>query len=79
MDTLGRSIAALWEETFAIDNVKLDDNFFELGGNSVLAMEITDRISERLDLQISALTLFQNPTPRELARCLATTEQGEAG
>lgn len=67
-ETLEREIAAIWREALRLEQVGPHDNFFELGGNSLLGMDLAEKLSARFDLDIAAVTLFLNPTPHELAR-----------
>jgi hypothetical protein len=71
-----RVIAEVWGETLKVDRVGRNDNFFALGGNSLVGMELAEKISARLDVNIAPVVLFLNPTPCELALFLLadTTE-----
>ena len=40
---LEKSLAAIWQDVLAIDNVGLEDNFFELGGDSIVSMQVVSR------------------------------------
>lgn len=58
---LERLVATIWEDVLAVP-VARNDNFFALGGNSLLAVTLAHRVSENLEQQISARTLFAAPT-----------------
>jgi acyl carrier protein len=60
-------INTIWKETLRLDRVERDDNFFELGGDSLLATIIVTRMREELGVDVSLVTLFDNPTVAELA------------
>jgi len=60
-------INTIWRETLRLDRVERDDNFFELGGDSLLATIIVSRMREELGVEVSLVTLFDNPTVAELA------------
>ncbi|MET7640178.1 amino acid adenylation domain-containing protein [Streptomyces sp. NPDC005438] len=45
-------------------------NFFDLGGHSLLAVRLIGRVRERFSCQVSLSSLFQAPTPVELAGLL---------
>ena len=62
-----QAIAAVGQKVFRFNGIGRNDNFFELGGNSVLGMELTEIMDERLGIQIPVVTLFLNPTIREIA------------
>jgi amino acid adenylation domain-containing protein len=48
-------------------DVALDDNFFMLGGHSLLGTQLIIRLRELFDVDLSLLTLFDNPTARSLS------------
>jgi acyl carrier protein len=60
-------INTIWRETLRLDRVERDDNFFELGGDSLLATIIVSRMRDELGVEVSLVTLFDNPTVAELA------------
>jgi acyl carrier protein len=66
-----QAIAKVWREIFGIDVIGRNDNFFELGGDSVLGMQLTERLTERLGIELPVVTLFLNPTIREMAEIAA--------
>jgi hypothetical protein len=70
-DEIERAILQIWREVFRLIEVQRDSNFFELGGNSLLAMELTERLAIRLGLEIPVLLLFQHPSVRAMAEIIA--------
>ena|SRR5579871_4036747 len=74
---LERVLAAIWQQTLKLDRVGRDDNFFELGGNSLIGMEVTEILADRLAIEIPVVLLFQYPTIREIADTIAA-EQAHA-
>ncbi len=66
-ETFEQHITTIWKETLRLDRVERDDNFFELGGDSLLATVIVTRMREELGVDVSLVTLFDNPTVAELA------------
>jgi hypothetical protein len=66
-----QAMATVWREVFGFDRIGRNDNFFELGGNSLLGMELTETLDERLGIQLPVVTLFLNPTIREITEVAA--------
>lgn len=66
--SLESAIAEVWREVFRVERIGRNDNFFGLGGNSLLGMELTDLLAQRLSLELPVFILFQYPTVREIAQ-----------
>jgi phthiocerol/phenolphthiocerol synthesis type-I polyketide synthase E len=62
-----QAIASVWREVFGFERIGRDDNFFELGGNSLLGMTLVETLGRRLNVELPVVTLFLNPTIREVA------------
>ncbi len=62
-----RMLAELWAEVLNLPEVGIHDNFFTLGGHSLMAVRLTQKIRERLHIDLSLVALFQAPTMAELA------------
>jgi acyl carrier protein len=50
-----------------------------LGLDSLMAVELRDRLATRLDARLSATLAFDHPTPADIARFIATTLLPSAG
>jgi acyl carrier protein len=52
-----------------LDNPRLSpsDDFFEVGGDSILAVELIDRLSELIGAEIPVAFLYTYPTAEEMA------------
>jgi acyl transferase domain-containing protein len=62
-----QTIAEIWEELLGVDQVGVYDNFFELGGHSLLATQLTSRLRDIYNTQVSIRTVFENNTIAKLA------------
>jgi amino acid adenylation domain-containing protein len=60
-------LSGLWNEVLKIDRVGINDNFFDLGGNSLLCVQLVERIKSKTDINIPIVKLFQYPTISALA------------
>ncbi|MET7685700.1 amino acid adenylation domain-containing protein [Streptomyces sp. NPDC005423] len=71
-DETERIVAEVWADVLGVDRVGIDDSFFDLGGHSLLATMAVSRIAQRLGREIELRTVFENPTVRGFAPCVAT-------
>jgi amino acid adenylation domain-containing protein len=62
-----KTLAGLWQELLAVPRVGLDDDFFQLGGHSLLIGRLTSRLRQSLGIEVSLLTVFENPRLEDLA------------
>lgn len=67
---LERVIAVIWTEVLGVTQPGVDDQFAELGGNSLFAVQLASRISQRLGIKLTVAQLFETPTIRGLAAAL---------
>ncbi|MFI1018575.1 amino acid adenylation domain-containing protein [Streptomyces sp. NPDC020965] len=63
-------VGELWCEVLGVPEVEPTDNFFVLGGHSLLASKVVNRLSSRLDVELSVAIIFQSPTVETLAQAL---------
>jgi hypothetical protein len=56
----------------------VDDDFFEHGGQSLKAIQMVSRIRRELKLNVAVADIFHAPSPRALARKLASSPAGDA-
>jgi acyl transferase domain-containing protein/acyl carrier protein len=75
-DETERSIVEIWQELFGIDGIGVDDDFIELGGHSLLAMQLTSRIRETFQAEVSLRALFEAPTVAGLASLITQNRDG---
>ncbi|HYH82424.1 MAG TPA: amino acid adenylation domain-containing protein [Longimicrobium sp.] len=69
-----QALAGIWRDVLGVERVGIHDRFFDLGGNSLLIVQVYDRVTARLGERISLVELFQYPTIAALAERL-----GEGG
>jgi len=77
-NALERSVAEIWKELLAVEEIGVDDNFFDIGGHSLLMPRMQGRLRELLGREIGIVHLFRCSTIRALAHHLAGGEEGEA-
>ncbi|GIE99529.1 phosphopantetheine-binding protein [Paractinoplanes rishiriensis] len=72
---LEADLARLFAARLQVAPVGVDDDFFELGGHSLMAAELLLDIEQELGFEVTARTLFLQPTIAQLAATMAGTEE----
>ncbi|MEM7579806.1 MAG: AMP-binding protein [Cyanobacteria bacterium P01_A01_bin.80] len=60
-------LVQIWSEVLRVEKVGIHDNFFGLGGDSILAAQIINRLRETLQVELSFLIFFEQPTVTSMA------------
>ncbi|MDH3438906.1 MAG: amino acid adenylation domain-containing protein, partial [Betaproteobacteria bacterium] len=68
------TLAQIWAEVLRLERVGRNDNFFNLGGHSLLATKVVSRARDRFDLHLPLRLMFEEPTVKGLADCIAMLE-----
>jgi phthiocerol/phenolphthiocerol synthesis type-I polyketide synthase E len=55
-------LAAIWARAFGLAHVDPENDFFTLGGESLLALQILNRIRDALGIEITLREFYQHPT-----------------
>ncbi len=63
-------IAAVWQEELGGTAVGVDDDFFELGGNSLVGMQIIDRMRALYGVELSVRAFYLAQTPTAVAELI---------
>ena len=77
-DPLEEVLVCLWATLLHKPGIGIHDNFFEHGGHSLLAIRLTSRLRDELEMDIPVRRLFEAPTVAEFARQIRTLQQGDA-
>jgi acyl transferase domain-containing protein len=64
-------VADIWQEVFGIEPVGIYDDFFELGGESLLALQLLNRLRSAFQVEVSLRRFFAAPTVAGLTAELA--------
>ncbi|MDO5555172.1 MAG: amino acid adenylation domain-containing protein [Clostridia bacterium] len=62
----------IFEEIFEINSLSIEDSFFEIGGDSLIAIQLSCEIQDKLKVQITVQDLFNMPTIKELSDYIKT-------
>ncbi|WP_123970986.1 phosphopantetheine-binding protein [Streptomyces sp. TLI_185] len=74
--SLVQEISALWEECLGGREVGAEDDFFTLGGNSLVGINIIERVLQDYGVKLSVRDFYLAGTPAMVAELI---EQGRAG
>jgi acyl carrier protein len=67
---LERTLVELWQQSLGVSPIGTQDNFFELGGDSLIAVQLSDRLKRRLKVDVPASSLYEGVTVQALAALL---------
>lgn len=63
-------IRNIWKDLLKLDKISDEDNFFHIGGNSLLAIELSARLSKTLGVNFQLSTLLENPEFASFSRAI---------
>ncbi len=66
-----KDLLSIFKTVLNLESISTTDSFFELGGDSLLAINLTFQIHEKLNTKINIQTLFENPSIAQLATLIS--------
>ncbi|MBN9420223.1 MAG: alpha/beta fold hydrolase [Candidatus Eremiobacteraeota bacterium] len=69
-DAFELALVTIFEDVLQMAPLGVEDDFFECGGQSLLALELLERIQGQLGVRLSPAHLLSHPTPARLADCV---------
>lgn len=60
-------VALIVANLLGVERVGIDDNFFSMGGHSLLGAQMIARISDTFGVELSLLSVFDDPTVRGMS------------
>lgn len=69
-----RKLAGVFRELLGLNEIGVDDNFFDLGANSLMMVQVVEKIRAKLGIKLSLVRLFEFTTLRSLAGAIAGSE-----
>lgn len=66
-----QTIATVFQEMLNLETIGTKDNFFSLGANSLLIAQANNRLSQRLERNVSLVAMYRFPTIEKLAEYLS--------
>ena len=64
-------LAAIWQEVFGIEPVGIYDDFLELGGESLIALQLLNRLRAAFQVELSLRRFFETPTVAGICEAMA--------
>jgi thioesterase domain-containing protein/2-polyprenyl-3-methyl-5-hydroxy-6-metoxy-1,4-benzoquinol methylase/acyl carrier protein len=68
---LEQSIVEIWQDILRVRQVGIYDNFFELGGESIIALQLIQKLRQTLEMSLSPNALLVAPTPAALTELVS--------
>ena len=68
-------VARLWQDTLDLDRVGVHDGFFELGGDSLMAMQVLNRLRHATGVDLGFQQLLEAESVESLARLIERPRQ----
>lgn len=65
--TVESALSEIVKDLVRVDRIGVRDNFFLLGGHSLLGAQLIERVNKAFGVELSLLTVFENPTVRDLS------------
>jgi phthiocerol/phenolphthiocerol synthesis type-I polyketide synthase E len=66
-DNISGKISIIWKSLMGRDDIGLDDDFFEIGGQSLLALQVINKMKEDLSFKVTVKEFLENPTINQLS------------
>lgn len=75
-----RKLAGIFSGLLGLSEIGVDDNFFDLGANSLMMVQVVEKIRAEFGMKMSLVRVFQFPTLSSLATAIsaAATDTGHA-
>lgn len=70
ISTVEQALIEIWRDVIGVEKVGVHDDFFDLGGHSVLVAQITARVRQVFEVELSMRHLFGAPTVSALAKVI---------
>ncbi|SCW30123.1 non-ribosomal peptide synthase domain TIGR01720/amino acid adenylation domain-containing protein [Paenibacillus tianmuensis] len=76
--SLEARLTEIWQEVLGLPNIGVQDNFFDLGGHSLKVLQMLQKVSVELDVQVPLHTVFKMPTVEDMAYEIGKREAEKA-
>lgn len=73
-----QDVAAIWQEVFGIEPVGIYDDFLALGGESLIALQLLNRLRTVFQVELPLRRFFATPTVAGLSEAIAQAQESSA-
>ncbi len=70
-----QKLIGIWSDVLGNTDFGINSSFFDVGGDSLLLVEIRNKIKQQMERQVATTVLFEHPTISALAKFLDGDEQ----
>ena len=75
--TIEKELVKIWSEILNNDKIGIHDNFFELGGDSLRITQMTSRVRDGYQVELTQAEIFENPEIENLAKVIEGNVKGK--
>jgi acyl-coenzyme A synthetase/AMP-(fatty) acid ligase len=68
------TLCGIWQDVLGLEKVGITDDFFRIGGNSILAIQVSHRMSKVLDRDIKVADIFKSKNIHIILKDLLTPQ-----
>ena len=65
-----QAIAKIWQKHIGVDKVGIHDNFFDLGGDSLIGLQVVEKLNREFETKLPATTIYKAPTVSTIAQLI---------
>ena len=76
-DQTEQTIAEIWQQSLGIEQIGIEDNFFELGGDSLIAVQVIDKLRETFQTELPIEAILNTATIAQLSESIQARTSSE--
>ncbi|NEP53881.1 MAG: SDR family NAD(P)-dependent oxidoreductase, partial [Moorea sp. SIO3C2] len=76
-DQIEQTIAEIWQQSLGIEQIGIEDNFFELGGDSLIAVQVIDKLRETFQTELPIEAILNTATIAKLSESIQARTSSE--
>ena len=72
-----QTIAKIWQKTLGIEQIGIEDDFFELGGDSLIAVQVINKLRETFQTELPIEAILNTGTIAKLSESIQATTSSQ--